>query len=336
MRITSAGNVGIGTTTPSSKLEVVGNLKVSGAGNGLIFPDGTKQTSAIPAGSNSGSLAVGVNALVSATTGGLNTAVGTSAMQYTSTGVNNVGVGNNALQNNTSGSANVAIGVGALLHSNGSGNTAIGMQALGNTSGSNNIGVGANGGASITSGSYNIAIGNQGNSSDDHVIRIGDVQIQAFIAGILNSNLSGAPVLINSSGQLGVAASSMRFKQDIQDMGGVSSGIMRLRPVTYRYKQPYADGSKPLDYGLIAEEVAEVYPDLVAHSQDGQVQTVMYQKLTPLLLNEVQQLHKQAAAQTAQLQALAEQGNAQQTELHAMQERLARLEELLQPTTNGH
>jgi trimeric autotransporter adhesin len=122
------------------------------------------------------------------------------------------------------------------------------------------------------------------------VIRIGDVQTLTFIAGISGVNVSGVPVVVSSTGQLGIAQSSRRFKEDIQDMGEVSSSLMRLRPVTYRYKQPFQDGSKPLDFGLIAEEVAEVYPDLVARSQDGQIQTVMYQKLTPMLLNEVQKL----------------------------------------------
>jgi uncharacterized glyoxalase superfamily metalloenzyme YdcJ len=105
-------------------------------------------------------------------------------------------------------------------------------------------------------------------------------------------------------------------------MGNVSTGLMRLRPVTYHYKQPYSDGSKPLDYGLIAEEVAEVYPDLVARSQDGQIQTVMYQKLTPLLLNEVQRLQAENTAQSEQITKQAE-------EMRKVLERLARLESLL-------
>ena len=98
----------------------------------------------------------------------------------------------------------------------------------------------------------------------------------------------GVPVYINSNGQLGTVNSSIRFKEDVHDMADASSAIFRLRPVTYRYKQAYADGSKPIDYGLIAEEVAEVYPDLVVKGADGQIQTVQYQKLTPMLLNEVQ------------------------------------------------
>ena len=94
--------------------------------------------------------------------------------------------------------------------------------------------------------------------------------------------------LIDTNGQLGTMNSSRRFKEDIQDMGGASDGLMRLRPVTFRYQKPFADGSKPIQYGLIAEEVAEVYPDLVAHSADGQIETVKYQVLDSMLLNELQ------------------------------------------------
>jgi len=107
---------------------------------------------------------------------------------------------------------------------------------------------------------------------------------------------------------LGTTSSSRRYKEDIEDMGAASYDLMRLRPVTYRYKKPYADGSKPIQYGLIAEEVAEVYPDLVAHSADGQIQTVKYQVLDSMLLNEVQR---------------------QQTEIRELVQRLAKLEAAL-------
>jgi hypothetical protein len=95
-------------------------------------------------------------------------------------------------------------------------------------------------------------------------------------------------VLVTSTGQFGIATSSRRYKEDIHDMADASAGLLSLRPVTFRYKQAYADGSKPLQYGLIAEEVAEVYPDLVVRSADGQIQTVKYQVLDSMLLNELQ------------------------------------------------
>jgi hypothetical protein len=170
-------------------------------------------------------------------------------------------------------------------------------------------------------------IGNQGLAADDHIIRIGDVQTQTFIAGISGINVSGVPVLVSSSGQLGIAQSSRRFKEDIQDMGADSHGLLRLRPVTFRYKQPFADGSKPIQYGLIAEEVADVYPDLVARSADGQIETVKYQVLDSMLLNEVQH-------QDAQLAALKEELTTKTEELRSLRQRLERLESLLeQPST---
>jgi hypothetical protein len=91
--------------------------------------------------------------------------------------------------------------------------------------------------------------------------------------------------------QLGTVLSSRRYKEDIHDMRDASNGLLRLRPVTFRYKQPIKDGSKPLDYGLIAEEVGEVYPDLVVKNADGEVETIQYHKLTPMLLNELQKQH---------------------------------------------
>jgi hypothetical protein len=135
------------------------------------------------------------------------------------------------------------------------------------------------------------------------------------VAGVAGATVSGVPVLINTAtGQLGVASSSRRYKEDIQDMGDASNGLMRLHPVTFRYQKPFADGSKPIEYGLIAEEVAEVYPDLVAHSADGLIETVKYQVLDSMLLNEVQRLNK---------------------ENQALQERLSRLEAVMASVASG-
>jgi hypothetical protein len=131
--------------------------------------------------------------------------------------------------------------------------------------------------------------------------------------------------MIDQNGQLGTKSSSIRFKEDVHDMAAASDGLMRLRPVTYRYKQPYADGSKPIDYGLIAEEVAEVYPDLVVKDADGQIQTVQYQKLTPMLLNEVQKEHKLLEQQAETIQQL----KSQLAALPLLEKRLAVLEAAL-------
>ena len=360
MRITSVGNVGIGTTTPGGKLEVAGNVKISGAGNGITFPDGTSITTGLPSitanttyghnalASNTGgdantavgastlfattlgnfNTAYGYTALYSNTIGSYNTATGGSALFYNTTGNGNTATGNSALLKNMTGIANTASGTASMSSNTvGSFNAAIGSGALGaNTTGSYNTAVGYQSGNTSTAGSYNISIGNSGTSSDDHVIRIGDVQTQIYVAGITGVNVSGVPVVVSSTGQLGIASSSRRFKENIQDMGDTSERLMRLRPVTYNYKQAYEDGSKPLDYGLIAEEVDDIYPDLVAHSQDGQIETVMYQKLTPMLLNEVQRLKKQNDDQKNQLVQQRNQLTRQDEAILALSERLARLE----------
>jgi len=107
-------------------------------------------------------------------------------------------------------------------------------------------------------------------------------------------------VLIDSTGKLGTMLSSRRFKEDIHDMGEASSGLLRLRPVTFRYKEASADGVRPVQYGLIAEEVAEVHPDLVVYSRTGEVETVQYHKLAPMLLNELQKQHRRIDALQAE------------------------------------
>jgi hypothetical protein len=124
---------------------------------------------------------------------------------------------------------------------------------------------------------------------------------------------------------LGVASSSRRYKEDIRDMGSTSEGLMRLRPVTFRYKHPFDDVSKPIQYGLIAEEVAEVYPDLVAHSADGQIETVKYQLLDPMLLNELQRQQGEIRDQKALVLAQQNQLKAQQALLKTQQAQIAEL-----------
>ena len=169
--------------------------------------------------------------------------------------------------------------------------------------------MGSNAGNAITGNSNNnIEIGNAGTASDNGAIRIGNGNNTSFYAagifGINTDLMNAVTVFVDSVGQLGTINSSRRFKEDIQDMDDASSGLLRLRPVTYRYQRPYADGSKPIDYGLIAEEVAEVYPDLVVKGADGQIETVQYQKLTPMLLNEVQKDHEIILSLQAQVAAL--------------------------------
>jgi hypothetical protein len=246
----------------------------------------------------SANTAVGAATLDLNANGSGNTASGFEAMSFNTGGNYNSAYGDIAMYSNAMGSANTAIGWDALaLNTTGSNNTALGVGAITSVSGSNNIAVGYGAGNSLTGGeSNNIYVGNPGISGDSGVIRIGSAATQntLFAAGIYgaSSAIGGAiPVLVDVNGQLVTVSSSRRYKEDIQDMGDASSGLMKLRPVTFRYKKPLADGSQPVQYGLIAEEVAEVYPDMVAHSADGQVEAVKYQLLDPMLLNEVQRQH---------------------------------------------
>ena len=135
--------------------------------------------------------------------------------------------------------------------------------------------------------------------------------------------------MIDSAGQLGTVSSSARFKEDIHDMGDASDKLMDLRPVTYRYKQAYKDGSKPIDYGLIAEEVAQVYPDLVVKGADGKVETVQYQKLTPMLLNELQKQAEENREQAEEISQQAVQNKQQADKIRSLEQRLAAIEALL-------
>jgi hypothetical protein len=305
----TGGLVGIGTTTPKYLLDVNGYIN---AAKGYLIGESVVLT--MPGGSASGNNSFGVNGLASATTGGFNTTVGSFTLSVNTTGSRNSVLGYGALFNNTTGGSNTAVGEEALSdNSTGGQNTALGSGSLAFTTGSNNIGIGYDGGQFVAAGNSSIEIGNTGSSSDNGIIRIGTVGTQSafFAAGIYGAsagNNDAIPVLVDSSGQLVTTPSSRRYKTDIQDMGDASSGLLRLRPVTFRYQKPLADGSQPKQYGLIAEEVAEVYPDLVAHSSDGQIETVKYQVLDSMLLNEVQR---------------------QQAEIKELQERLSRMEAAL-------
>jgi hypothetical protein len=240
--------------------------------------------------------AVGSNALA-ANGGNDNTALGFSALLDNVTGIRNVAVGAGALYTNTS-SYNTATGDGA-LYSNGGGseNTATGYSALlHNTSGSNNVAVGYQAGINLTTGSNDVDIANAGIAGEGGTIRIGTSgsQSRTFVAGIENSHLTGAAVYVSSSGQLGVLASSERYKSDIQSLGGVTDKLQKLRPVSFHLRSE-PDGA--VQYGLIAEEVDKVFPELVIRDDQGQIQGVRYDELAPMLLAVVQR--QKTALETA-------------------------------------
>jgi len=254
----------------------------------------------------------GAFALQQDTTGCCNTATGYVALRNNTTGFDNTATGYTALNGNTAGSFNTASGYDALsANTIGNSNTAHGVLALrNNTSGNNNIAIGYQAATNVSGGnSNNIHIGSFGATNDNAMIRIGDpgAQTAFFVAGVNGVNVSGVPVMVSANGQLGITSSSRRFKENIQDMGDRTRDLMRLHPVTYRYKEPFADGTQPLQYGLIAEEVGEVYPELVAHSPDGQIETVKYQLLDSMLLNEVQRQHAEIGAQQERMRGLEEQ-----------------------------
>lgn len=253
--------------------------------------------------------AVGLQAMRNNTTGSANTANGAEALATNVSGIGNTAIGQGAMYGNVSGGQNTSIGTSSLRKSSGgSGNTAVGARALfSNTTGGNNIAVGYNAGQNITTGSSNIAIGNVGNAADSGTVRIGTSgeHTQTFIAGVLGTVItSGQPVMIDSNGKLGVTASSARYKQDVQAMGDASIPLAKLRPVTFRYAQAESDGSRPIRYGLIAEEVAQVMPELVISNASGVAQSVAYDALPSLLLNEYQKQSARLAAVEAELAAL--------------------------------
>jgi hypothetical protein len=259
----------------------------------------------------SNNTAVGASALASNTSGIRNTAVGGAALNLNTSGESNTALGSLALPTNTTGSFNTAMGQNALnLNSDGSDNTALGFGALrGNTSGSGNIAIGYTAAYNPTAPFDSIFIGNSGFEGDTATIRIGTAgtQTTAFMAGIrgvTTGNNNGVAVLIDSNGQLGTVSSSRRYKEDIRPMDDVSAALLKLRPVTFRYKKPYADGSKPIQYGLIAEEVADVLPDLAVFNADGTPETVKYHLLPSFLLAEVQRQEKIITSQADQMATL--------------------------------
>lgn len=231
--------------------------------------------------------------------GSNNTAAGAFAMLLNTDGDLNTASGTQSLFGNTTGSSNTGVGVDTLLSNDtGNGNAAFGAEALANAIGNGNIALGSNAGASLTSGNKNIYIGNKGKSVESQTIRLGQSQTQTFIAGIAGTPISGSTVLVNRKGQLGILASSARFKRDVHDMGTGSERLYDLRPVSFVYR---GDASHERQYGLIAEGVAGIYPELVVRAEDGGVQSVKYEELIPMLLNELQHERTQLEVQSAGL-----------------------------------
>jgi len=255
--------------------------------------------------------ATGFRALTSNDTGLANTANGAFALFHNNSGFNTA-VGAFALELNTTGRSNTAVGVGALqINTDGQYNTAIGLSALNSNIGDNNIAVGFQAGLNLTAGNNNIDIGNEGVAAESNTIRIGEeaVQTTTYIAGISGQTAAdGVAVYVNTDGKLGTRTSSSRFKDKITPMGDASEAILLLKPVTFRYKKKI-DPAGISQFGLVAEDVEKVNPDLVVRDKEGKPHSVRYEMVNAMLLNEflkehqtVQELKKQVAELTAGLQ----------------------------------
>ena len=266
----------------------------------------------------SSNTAVGFQALFSNTTGFFNTANGSQALGSNTIGNSNTASGAAALLSNTTGNDNTAIGAGVLpSNTTGSFNTAAGLSALGsnttgfnntangyqalhdNTTGSNNIAVGASAGINLTTGNNNIDIGNPGVAGESKTIRVGTRQTHraTFIAGISGATVpAGVAVIVDGSGHLGTTTSSARFKETIKPMDKASEAILALRPVTFRYKKELDPDAIP-QFGLVAEQVEQIDPDLVVHDSDGKPYTVRYEAVNAMLLNEFLKEHRKVEEQ---------------------------------------
>jgi Chaperone of endosialidase len=248
-----------------------------------------------------GNTAEGQNALLSRTIGNYNTAVGFFSLKALTFAEFNTAVGAGTLFFNNA-HQNTATGAGALLNNvTGHSNTASGAFALfNNTSGDSNIALGNSAGLLLTTGNSNIDIGNPGLAGESSTIRIGNnLQARTFITGIrgvTTGNANALPVLIDSLGQLGTASSSRRFKKEIKPMEKASEAILALEPVTFQYK---SDHTNTPQYGLIAEQVADVNPDLVVRDDNGEIYTVRYDAVNAMLLNEFLKERRQNAEQQA-------------------------------------
>lgn len=267
--------------------------------------------------------AVGAVALRNNTTGRINTAVGVDSLQQNTAGFGNVGLGFESGLGVTVGQENLALGTQALRSvSIGHGNTAVGTRSLNLATGSWNIGlgystlanlgngdgniaIGLDAGQGLTNGYQNIYLANNGQASENGVIRIGSNsnQSKTYLAGVwsVTTQYAAVPVVVDLNGQLGTVSSSRRYKTDIQDLGNRTEALFQLRPVSFRYK---AQPEGPEHFGLIAEEVAEVMPELVVHGKEGQIETVAYHELAPMLLNELQKQRQELLALKAELAAI--------------------------------
>src|SRR6476661_7422020 len=288
---TGAGNTGVGWRSLFSAGASNFNTGV-GAGT-LVLNTGESNTAVGTAAlllntTATQNTAVGTGALLFNSTGPLNTAVGYQALSANVSGLENTAIGDQALLNNT-GNFNVAVGGAALLNNTtGNENTACGSGALNDTTGNDNTALGFQAGISATTGDGNVYIGSgmhgvAGEADHTYVRNVNTTSVNGMGTDTVTVNLT--------TGLLGHLSSSRRYKEDIKSMDKTSEALYMLNPVTYRFKKD-VDPSQSLDYGLIAEEVAKVDPNLAIRDRNGQIESVRYSAINAMLLNEFLKEHR--------------------------------------------
>jgi len=340
----TTGNYNTAVGAGALDLNTADSNTATGAAALLFNTTGTENTAngtaALEQNNGSNNTATGAFALFSNTASYENTAMGAGALTQNDISgnelaIDNTAVGFDALNANVDGSDNTAVGAEALLSNNnaqgntavgdrtlmastdGSFNTAIGVSAMrNNVLGNTNTVVGAVAGLNLVNGVFNTYLGDLVGAQapeESSVIRIADLSSgypmnACFIGGIFGNVTPGVPVYINANGQLSTTASSARFKDEIKPMEKAREAIFALKPVTFRYKKEFDRQGVP-QFGLIAEEVEKVNPDLVYHDGQGEIYSVRYEAVNAMLLNEflkehreLQELKKQVAALTAGLQ----------------------------------
>lgn len=272
---TGAANTAVGWF--SLFVDTEGSFNTAAGAGSLLFNTANNNT------------AVGAAALLFSTTGSQNTAVGAAALVNNDNGARNSALGSEALTSNTTGDRNTAIGFQALVgNTTGGFNTASGVEALSfNTTGNFNIALGVAAGTNVTTANNVICIGSGGSN-------VSDTTWINNIYGVTTQFATTLPVLISAGGQLGTASSSRRFKKEIKPMENASEAILALKPVTFHYK---SDQSNTPQFGLIAEEVAEINSDLVVRDDKGGIYTVRYDAVNAMLLNEFLKEHRKVAEQ---------------------------------------
>ena len=243
--------------------------------------------------------ATGAGALLSNSTGADNTANGAFALFNNNTGDDNTANGTRALFSNTDGRDNTATGISALrLNDTGDENTATGIAALANnTTGNGNTAIGSLAGLNQTTGFNNVYIGK-------NVLGVAGENNACYILSIFGqTSASGIPILINSNNKLGTTTSSRRFKEEIKLMDNASEALFALNPVTFRYKKEIDPTATP-QFGLVAEEVEKVNPDLIVRDKEGKAYSVRYDQVNAMLLNEFLKEHRAFLDEQCKMQEL--------------------------------